>query len=99
MGEQNEQLRKERDEISAAYEKLKGEQAKWKEERKGREMVEDGRWRTETCLSPVLSTENNVSVAGKDGTERERGGTNLMVKVMICKRCFGEGTGNGDCDD
>lgn len=98
MNELNEQLRRERDEISAAHEKLKEEQARWKEEREGKETVEDGRWRTETCLSPILSTENKVSAMGKNGAEKEHGETSLMVKVMICKRCFGEGTGSGGCE-
>jgi hypothetical protein len=95
MGEQNEQLRKERDELSVAHEKLKEEQARWKEERKGRDAMEDGRWRMETCLSPVL--EGSGALGRNDEKDRgTSGGPNLMVKVMICKRCFG--TGTGGCD-
>jgi hypothetical protein len=87
MGEQNETLRRDHAELCAAHEKLKEEQSRWRE---GKEALENDNaqlWRTETCLSPVLG-EN-----AKDLIEK-----GLMVKVMICKRCFGNRANAAHCD-
>jgi len=89
MGEQNETLRRDHAELCAAHEKLKEEQTRWREGNEGLGYEDAQLWRTETCLSPLL---------GKNAKELIDKG--LMVKVMICKRCFGNGAGatTAHCD-
>jgi hypothetical protein len=105
MASQNAAIKRERDEKSSQISALKRELEKSREEKmsKGRGSddvdrarkgegcqdgegdlggedgagEETGRWRTEMCVSPLL---------GKGVREGEKG---VVVKVMICNRCFG----------
>jgi hypothetical protein len=86
MKEQNETLRRDYTELCAAHKKLEKEQAQGREGKEELGNNDAQRWWTETCLSPVLG-ENVEDIIGKD----------LMVKVMICKRCLSNRANAAPC--
>jgi hypothetical protein len=89
---QNEELKREHEALCAAHEKLKAERELWTAEKsrqvkegEGSESIngeEELHWRAEACLSQMLGVG-----AGSDGDGGKFGG--LVVKVVVCKRCFG----------
>jgi hypothetical protein len=99
MAKRNQDLTRELETLLAAHEKLKAEQEQWKAEQsaKAKEAAEakeaaKERFRSgeeelhskaEECLSQMLD-------AGGGGEEEDGGKFGgFMVKVVVCKRCFG----------
>jgi hypothetical protein len=91
MARRNEELTREHEALCAAHEKLKAEQEQWRAETSARAAgaarfesgEEELQWRAEACLNQMLG-------AG-GGREGEEGGAfaGLVVKIEVCKRCFG----------
>jgi hypothetical protein len=110
MAKRNQELTRELEALVAAHEELKAEQEQWRAEQSARakeaaeareaarakegfKSGEEGlHSKAEACLSQMLG-------AGGGGEEEDGGKFGeFMVKVVVCKRCFGPQT-KAKCED
>lgn len=110
MAKRNQELTRELEALVAAHEELKAEQEQWRAEQSARakeaaeareaarakegfKSREEGlHSKAEACLSQMLG-------AGGGGEEEDGGKFGeFMVKVVVCKRCFGPQT-KAKCED
>jgi hypothetical protein len=100
MAKRNAELTQQHEALCAAHEKLKAEQEQWKAEQAAKSTetppkFESGddelHWRAEACLSQMLGVGDGVAGGGGGEGGQEGNGKlgGLVVKVVVCKRCFG----------